>query len=333
MLLFNGLLVLQSCKSFNLRILINILISGLGGVGGYYGGKLAQAYAKSESVAIYFIARGEHKEAIERNGLRIQSTWENFTVRPKGLSDKAEELGIKADYILCCTKDYDLEENIRSLLPAIDRRTIIVPLLNGANIRERITSVLPDNEVWCGLTYIVAMKAGAGVIENALEHPTLYFGSPAGRHPREKELEEILQAAGINGECREDILYQVWKKYILISASASSTSYFDKPTRVVIETETETFRSLLKEAISVAQANGVDISEEMCQHVLDHFWKNDFTTTTSMHRDFMAGGKTELESLCGYLVREGDRLGIPVPMYRKIYQVLLSKEKRPKNGV
>ncbi|MDO4704016.1 ketopantoate reductase family protein [Tannerella sp.] len=312
--------------------MINILISGLGGVGGYYGGKLAQAYAASEDVAIYFIARGKHKDAIERDGLRIQSTWENFTVRPKGLSDRAEELGVKADYILCCTKDYDLEENIRSLLPAIDRNTIIVPLLNGANIWERIAAVVPKNEVWCGLTYIVAMKAGAGVIENALENPKMYFGSPAARHPREKELEGILQAAGINGESREDILYQVWKKYILISASASSTSYFDKPTRVVIETETETFRSLLREAIAVAQANGIDISEEMCQHVLDHFWKNDLTTTTSMHRDFMAGGKTELESLCGYLVREGDRLGVPVPTYRKIYEALLSKANRSKSG-
>ena len=125
----------------------------------------------------------------------------------------------------------------------------------------------------------------------------------------------------------------MWKKYILISASASSTAYFDKPTRVVIETETETFRSLLREAIAVAQANGIDISEEMCQHVLDHFWKNDLTTTTSMHRDFMAGGKTELESLCGYLVREGERMGIPVLTYRKIYEALLSKEKGAKNGV
>lgn len=305
----------------------NILISGLGGVGGYYGGKLALAYASSEEVAVYFLARGEHKKAIERDGLHVRSIEEDFFVRPKGISDKPEELGIKADYILCCTKDYDLESNIRSLLPVIDKETVILPLLNGANIRERIASILPDNEIWCGLTYIIAMKAGAGVIENKLEHPKMYFGNPEGRNRREKEMEKILQDARINGECREDILYQVWKKYILISASAGSTSYFNLPTRVVIETETETFTALLKEAISIAQAKGVDISEDMCQKVLDTFWQNDKTTTTSMHRDFMQGGKTELESLCGYIVNEGERLGIPVPTYRKIYAALRLKIK------
>ncbi len=302
-----------------------ILISGLGGVGGYYGGKLATAYASSNDIAVYFLARGEHKKAIEKKGLQIESEWENFHAHPKGVSDKVEDFGIKADYIICSTKDYDLESNIRSLIPVIDKETIILPLLNGANIRERIAAILPENEIWCGLTYIVAMKIGAGVIRNTLKYPKIYFGNPNRKHHKEKEMEKILQDAGINAESREDILYQVWKKYILISASASSTSYFNLPTRIVIETKTDTFRALLREAIAVAQAKGITITEDMCQRVLDKFWKDDETTTTSMHRDFMQGGKTELESLCGYIVKEGEHLNIPVPTYRKIYSALRSQ--------
>ena len=114
-------------------------------------------------------------------------------------------------------------------------------------------------------------------------------------------------------------------KLALAYADSKDVSIFDKPTRVVIETEAGMFLVLLREAIAVAQANGIDVSEEICRQVLDRFWKNDLTTTTSMHRDFMAGGKTELESLCGYLVRESARLGIPVPTYRIVYQVLLLK--------
>ena len=115
-------------------------------------------------------------------------------------------------------------------------------------------------------------------------------------------------------------------KLALAYADSKDVSIFDKPTRVVIETEAGMFLVLLREAIAVAQANGIDVSEEICRQVLHRLWKNDLTTTTSMHRDFMAGGgKTELESLCGYLVREGARLGIPVPTYRMVYQVLLLK--------
>lgn len=305
---------------------INIVISGLGGVGGYYGGKLAYRYMDDKNIRIYFIARGEHGMQIKENGIKVISVNEEFKVKPYGISDRAEDLGIIADYIICCTKEYDLEESILSMQSIMDENTVIVPMQNGANIRERIIAVVPDKEVWSGLTYVIAKIISSGTIENILDKPKIIFGNPNGNNLKVSRLFEIMKEADINAVVPEDINREVWKKYVLISASATSTSYFNIPTRRVIDEERESFRKLLYEVINIAKAKGVSIGYEWGENIIENYWRDDVNSTTSMHRDFIKGhGRVELESLSGYVINEGLKLGIPTPTYDIMYEKLLSR--------
>lgn len=122
-----------------------IAIAGIGGVGGYFGGWLAKHYENSD-VEIYFIARGENETAIRDHGLQLETTSGNFTAHPKKVSADPNEIG-PVDLLLCCTKTYDLEESIARLRPCITRDTVILPLQNGVDSRERIHKIFPEQEV------------------------------------------------------------------------------------------------------------------------------------------------------------------------------------------
>jgi 2-dehydropantoate 2-reductase len=128
---------------------IRIAFSGIGGVGGYYGGKLARYYHNSDVADIFFIARNEHLDAIRQNGLKVEEPTESFTAFPALATDQPLDIGV-VDYLFLCTKSYDLEDNIQQLKPLIGEQTVIIPLLNGANISEQIQRILPSNEVWQG---------------------------------------------------------------------------------------------------------------------------------------------------------------------------------------
>lgn len=299
-----------------------IVITGLGGVGGFYGGMLARAFPTNDRVAVYFVARGTHGQEIKRNGLRVEMPTGSFTARPSDVVGDPADLRITADYVLCCTKSYDLEDAIDAIFPVIGERTVVVPLLNGADIRDRVASLMPDVTVWYGLTYIVSMKVAPGIIRNEHGRGKVLFGSGGNRCEAGDELENILREAGIQAAWHDDIRLQVWKKYIIISVSATVSTYFDLPVLQAFNRHPDTCNLLLREAISVARAEGFDLEEEHCRLELLKAWGGDYNSTTSMHRDFRDRRPTEVNSLCGYIVREAARLGLEVPAYREIYRGL-----------
>ena len=257
-----------------------IVITGLGGVGGFYGGMLARAFPTNDRVAVYFVARGTHGQEIKRNGLRVEMPTGSFTARP------SDVVGDPAD------------------------------------IRDRVASLMPDVTVWYGLTYIVSMKVAPGIIRNEHGRGKVLFGSGGNRCEAGDELENILREAGIQAAWHDDIRLQVWKKYIIISVSATVSTYFDLPVLQAFNRHPDTCNLLLREAISVARAEGFDLEEEHCRQELLKAWGGDYNATTSMHRDFRDRRPTEVNSLCGYIVREAARLGLEVPAYREIYRGL-----------
>jgi 2-dehydropantoate 2-reductase len=149
-------------------------ILGLGGVGGYLGGLLAKAYSKSNSIEIIFIARGETLKVVAESGLRIISDEEEMTVYPDLVSYNPEIIG-KLDYLICATKTYDIEDSLLSIKKAITKNTVILPLYNGVDAPERISTLFPDNEVLQGCVYIVSMIAAPGVIKKVGPFEKLYF--------------------------------------------------------------------------------------------------------------------------------------------------------------
>ncbi|WP_455638625.1 ketopantoate reductase family protein [Parabacteroides sp.] len=302
---------------------IKIAISGIGGVGGYYGGLLAANYQNSDDVDIYFISRGENLKAIRENGIQIKRSYRKITGIPKLATDNPEEIG-QVDYLFCCTKSYDLEDNLRHLSPIIGKQTVIIPLLNGANISEQIQQILPDCRVWKGCVYIGARLISPGLVEKFTLKDKLLFGSTTDDKEQQQELRSLLSSARILATIPDDIDFEIWKKFFMISTAATITSYFNVPINEVIDKHMDFFITLGYELQSVAEAKGIALPDDIVFSSIKSQQMMPSGSTTSMHADFKRGGKTEIETLTGYVIHEAKALGLEVPTYQFMYKGLTS---------
>lgn len=299
---------------------MHIIVSGIGGVGGFFGGKLAKHYHGSGEVRISFFARGANEKVIRENGLRLETTKGNFTATPHRVSSSAADLGA-ADLIICCTKSYDLEANIEQLRPCITPGTVILPLLNGVDSRERIEKLLPGQEVWEGCVYLVSRLTGPGLVRETGGIETFYFGPATGPDIKARNVLGLLKAAGLDAHLPENILRTVWEKFLFISTIASLTSYLDKPIGAILEKESykAMLTGLMTELKAVAVAKGIALGEDIIEASLTKMATLPYSTTSSMHSDFQRKGRTELESLTGYVVRAAKAAGISSKMYELVY--------------
>lgn len=305
---------------------VRIAILGIGGVGGYYGGKLASRHQGSKEVEIIFISRGENARAIREKGLRLITTRGEETVYPAIVSSDASEIG-PVDFVICAVKSYDLESSIKVLAPCIKPSTVILPLLNGVDSPERIKAVYPKAEVWLGCVYIIVRLAAPGVISETGGTHSLYFGSASAEKGKLQQLERILSDAGIEASIPENIEQRVWEKFVLISAVGSLTSYLDLSLGQILgaPAHKQILLQLLSEIQLVAQARGVALADDITQRILEKLVSLPYETTSSMHSDFQRGGKTELQSLTGYVVKQARLLNVETPVYDEIFSHLKSK--------
>jgi 2-dehydropantoate 2-reductase len=305
----------------------NIIIAGIGGVGGYFGGLLAKHFYDNENVAIKFVARGEHLKEIQQNGLKVIKGHTEFIARPALATDNPSEIGV-ADFIIIATKGYDLEAVIQQLRPCINQDTIILPLLNGVDSKDRIKSLLPNNLVLDGCVYIVSRLKQAGVIENIGNIQTLYFGLDNYTDERLILLENLFKEASIEAFLSNSISKIIWEKFIFISPTATATSYFNKSIGEVLadKEKLSIVGSLIEEVEQVANAKGVIVSEDITEKTWNKLKAMPFEATTSLHNDFKNNkALNELESLTGYVINEGRKYQIETPTYITAYTELQKK--------
>jgi len=309
-----------------------IPIAGIGGVGGYFGGLLAKEFYANDRVEVVFLARGNHLKEIQNNGLKIIKAKDEFIAKPLTATDDPMDIGI-ADFILVCTKSYDLETIIQQLKPCINENTIFLPLLNGVDSKERINSILPYNIVLNGCVYIVSRLKKAGVIENSGNIETLYFGLNNFTNEKLNHLHSLFRQANINATLSKFISTIIWEKYIFISPFATTTSYFDNCLGEVLEdnNKSETLKALITEVKALAKAKQISVSEDIIKITLSKMKTLPFKTTSSMHSDFIDNKpNNELESLTGYVVREGHKQKLNMLTYEKIYKELKKRLQRHK---
>lgn len=300
---------------------LRIAFSGIGAVGGYYGGMLTSRYQGTERADIFFIARGENLKAIREKGLEIRLSIREIHTAPALVTDNPAEIG-PVDYLFCCTKSYDLEENIRQLRPVIGPDTVIIPLLNGLDIEERIHSILPDQEVWKGCVYIGSRLVEPGVVEKFSPKERIFFGNKDADKEKQAELLKLLTYARMNAFNPVDIDARIWKKFFMISMAATATSFFNQSIEEVLALHIDLFIALGSELKSVAEAMNANLPDDIVYTSIEAQKMMPPGSTTSMHSDFLAGKKTELESLTGYVIRQAEKLGIDVPTYRFMYNGL-----------
>ena len=309
-----------------------IAIVGIGGVGGYVGGRLAARYAGSDSVEVVLAARGANEQAIRERGLKLVTTGGEQLVRPKLVSPN--ELGAP-DLIVLATKEYDLEETVAAFKESIGARTAILPLLNGVDTKERIARVLPGTDVWQGCIYIISRLAAPGVIEETGGICRIFFGNGKAEDEKAQLVETLFREAGItDANFSGEIEARIWEKYLFISPLAASTTYFNARIREVMGDveRKKLFDELLAEIKQLARAKNIRFSEETLRQSLDKLRGVPVEATSSMHSDFSRGHQAELQSLVGYVAREARAFEVPTPVYDRVYGELLKKLNQAAGG-
>ena len=306
---------------------MRIGIIGVGGVGGFYGGKLALKHAGRRGHEVIFYTRGAHLEAIRKDGLKLVTVDGEYTVRPMQATDNPAEMG-PLDLAIFCTKSYGLEDAARAVAGNLGAESVVLPLLNGVDITDRLRAVLPRGEVLYGGVFISSAIQGPGVVKQAGGTGQLFFG-PDNRADVEKfrPIEALLRDAGIKAELSADPLLPLWTKYIFIGPMAGVTSLTGKPFGGVLADADDRalIEGMMKEIEAVARGKGVHFPPDIVEASLGKAAAFAPTTKTSMQLDYERGNRTELDIFTAYMVRAGKELGIPVPLHRKVYAELMMR--------
>jgi len=308
---------------------MKIAVIGAGGVGGYFGGKLAQAGNE-----VLFLTRGKALEVIREKGLRVKSFKGDFTVHPE-VSDRPESIS-SAELVLFCTKSWQLDAVARSIRPFLNESAVVLPLQNGADNAQRLIDVLPPDTVLGGLCKIVSKIESPGVIDHFTFEPEIIFGELSGQlSDRTRKIKEVFDAAGFKNKLSENIERDIWLKFLFI-ASISAMGTLTRSVLGVMREDAfirSKMRETAQEIVAVGRALGVDLSDADIDRAFDMIDQGDFDTTMSLQRDMMEGRPSELENFNGFIVKKGDALGIETPVNDFIYFTLLPMEKRARESL
>jgi 2-dehydropantoate 2-reductase len=303
---------------------MRIAVFGAGGVGGYFGGRLAEAGEE-----LYFIARGEMLRALRAQGLRVESIKGDFTVRPAGASDDPAEVG-PVDVVLVAVKAWQVAEAAAQMGPLVGEATMVVPLQNGVEAPFQLAAELGREHVLGGLCQIISMIAGPGHIRHAGAEPAIAFGELDGRpSERVERLRQVFERArGLKVEIPADIQVAMWAKFMMIS-SFSGVGAVTRTPMGVMRRLAETRRMLqqaMEEVVAVARARGIGLEAEAIDRAWRFFEALPEGATASMQRDIMEGRPSELESQNAAVVRLGAEAGVATPLHAFLYHALLPQE-------
>lgn len=306
-------------------------IFGTGGVGGYFGGRLAQA---GENVV--FIARGEHLKAIREYGLRVESVNDDFTIHPAQATDDPASLG-EVDFVLAAVKGWQLPAAILQMRPLVGAHTTVLWLGNGIEGADMMVEAFGRARVIGGLCRISSFVGGAGVIRHVGISPGIVFGElDSAQSPRVDALQAAFaRCAGLRVEVPENIHVAMWEKFIFIAAVSGVGTVTRRPVggyRAIPESRALLIAAL-EETAALGRARGVPLDAGVTARILANIDASASGITPSMQKDMMGGRPSELETQTGYVTRLGRALGIPTPTHDFIYAALLPQEKMAREKV
>jgi 2-dehydropantoate 2-reductase len=309
---------------------VRIAIFGTGAVGGYFGGRLAQAGEE-----VVFIARGEQLRALQDHGLRVDSLKGDFVVRPVQATDDPAQVGA-VDAVIVAVKAWQVTEAAHMMRPLVGPETFAVPLQNGVEAPSQLAAVLGDEHVLGGLCRIISQVVEPGHVRHAGMEPYVALGELDNQvSKRAVRLREAFARAGVMAEIPPDIGVALWGKFLFI-ASFSGVGAVTRTPAGVLRSLPET-RHMLEEAmhevLAVARARGIGLPEEAIPQTMRLIDNLPPGGTASMQRDIIQGRPSELESQNGAVVRLGGEVGVATPLHTFIYHSLLPLELRARGQV
>lgn len=299
---------------------MRIAVMAAGAVGAYFGARMAAA-----GHDVFFIARGTHREAIEKNGLKIESVHGDLHLPKPNVTDDPAKVG-PVDVVLFAVKLWDTEKAAEQTRPLVGPDTRVITLQNGIDSVERIAPILGAAQTIGGVAHIATTIAAPGVIKHTSAFARMRFGR-ADKKP-DAVLDAFVaagKAARIDVGLSADIERERWEKFAFLTAMAGSTAALRAPIGVIRD-DAETlafFRALMEEAFAVAKAKGVALDHRYLEECMK------FVTTqvepgmkASMAHDLERGNRLELDWLAGKVRELGRTLNVPTPASDTVYTVL-----------
>lgn len=305
---------------------MRIAIYGAGGLGGYFGAKLAMAGEE-----VVFIARGEHLQVMQRDGLRIDSSiHDSFHLDTIHATSSASEAG-RCDLILMAVKSWQLARAAKAARPMIGPHTLVVPMQNGVDAVPILIDALGERHVLAGLSRLISERAAPGHIHHFGISPYVAIGELNNqRSERAEKLALCFENAGIECEIPEDIYTALWEKFLLVGGWGSPAAVARAPLGPLrqLPESLAMIAAAMHEIADVARERGIPLPQDAVERCMASLEALPPEASTSFQRDIEAGRPSELEALCGAVVQLGREVGVPTPVNAFCHAALLPLEQR-----
>lgn len=311
---------------------MNIGIIGVGGVGGYFGGKICRSVETQEK-KVCFVARGRHLEEIRKNGLRVSTALEGeWVCRPSLATGAIEELP-DLDVCLIGVKSYDLKNVVVQLQDKVSETTLVLPLLNGIDIYERIREHLGAGTVLPACAYVGTHVETYGKVTQKGGARKILFGrDPQKDTPLPGPLFALFDASRIAYEWFDDVYPAIWSKYVFIAAFGLVTACFDKTLGQVMESTelSDHVLSIMGEIVAISRRKGIGLPETIIADAYNKGREFPHETKTSFQRDFEQPDRPDERDLFGgTILRLGERFGVETPFAREAWDILNRRKPFP----
>jgi len=301
---------------------MKIAVIGTGGVGGYFGGQLART-----GNDVTFIARGEHLRAIQENGLKVKSIKGDFTIRQAKASGSFAPVA-EAQLVIIAVKAWQISEIGKELSGMVGKETMVMPLQNGISAANELQGMLGPKNIIGGLCRIISKIESPGVINHFGIEPTVVFGElDNAKSERIRRLKALFDHAGIKANISNDIIADLWKKFIPICVSGllavTGTTYGElrehwEKRKLMVE--------LLNEIFRLSQKIGINIESDFVEKSVSFIDSYPYDSTSSLTRDIWEGKPSELEYQNGTVVKLAQKYGVATPVNMFVYNSLLPME-------
>jgi 2-dehydropantoate 2-reductase len=298
---------------------MKIAVIGTGGVGGYFGGRLAES-----GNDVRFVARGRHLDEMKRCGLKVKSRLGDMLIKPIKATDDTAEIG-PVDLVIIAVKLADTDSAIAAAKPLLGPDTAVVSLQNGIEAVERLTAAFGKGRVLGGVCHIAAVISGPGIILHTGTMARMTIGEiDGGMSPRLAAIEEACKKAKIDFIASPEIEKAVWNKFVFLSSFSGVTALTRLPKGpIMAEPETRALlRDAIAEAVAVARARGIALAEDLPDQLIRFAEGLPDDMKSSMLGDLERGARLELPWLSGMVAKLGASLGVPTPAHKAIYQAL-----------
>ena len=310
-----------------------VCIFGVGGVGGFFGGRMAAGVALRRELnqEVYFIARGEHLDAIRRDGITVITPKETIAARPTAAAEDFRRVP-DPDLFLVCVKGYDLEKAVEAIKPKVHGQTLILPLLNGADIHDRIRKNLDTGIVLPACVYVGTHIQSPGVIYQSGGDGSILFGKDP-RFPefRPDGLIRFFEQIGFVFQWNDDPFPAIWTKFIFIAAYGLATVYTGKSLgEILADAEAARLtRDIMQEIKAIADQKNICLPDNIIEEAMGKANSFPYETKTSYQRDVETKGRlNEGDLFGGTIIREGAALGVPTPVTESVYSEIQARLKR-----